>query len=295
MSRSKFNLHFTVSILLLPIIMVITSCSPSQKNYQTSSNDFLSYLDIEVDENGNLPEVPYVLGYKKNNKELLVIGTIHSQDSSNKMFSKIEELYAAFQADVVINEGGELKQVFSDRNTAIQKDGELGLIKYLCDQEGVKTQNGDISFKQEFDELEKVYGREKTYFYYTTERFILPIKYWGGEEPLDELYQSDFIDSYLVPSGIILTEKEQDIQYYKKLYRQYFNKPFELSHMKSNDFSPIKEGHLFCEIARQSKVIRDHHLMTEIEKSLEVHDRVLVLFGGWHVLAIEPALKNLLD
>lgn len=290
---TKFKL-VCISFLLL-IIIGAQSCSSSNKINQSQAYEFVSYLEIDIDERGNLPEVPYVLNIKNNNKELLVIGVMHSQDSTNIMFKEIENLYAAFQADLVINEGGELKQEFLNKNTAIHKDGELGLIKYLCDQDGIKTQNGDISFRQEFDELEKVYGREKTYFYYTSERFILPIKYWGGEDQLEELYRSDFVDSYLLPSGIELREEEKDIQHYKNLYQKFFKNPFQLSAVKSDDFSPIKENHYFCEIARQSKLIRDLHLMEQIKKSLETHDKVLVLFGGWHVLAIEPALNTILD
>ena len=58
---------------------------------------------------------------------------------------------------------------------------------------------------------------------------------------------------------------------------------------------PIKKTHHFCEVARKSKELRDKYLLKEIEEQLKYHDKVLVVFGGWHVLAIEPALKQIIN
>jgi len=40
--------------------------------------------------------------------------------------------------------------------------------------------------------------------------------------------------------------------------------------------------------------LRDKYLLQQIEKQVKQHDKVFVLFGGWHVLAIKPALTQII-
>jgi hypothetical protein len=63
----------------------------------------------------------------------------------------------------------------------------------------------------------------------------------------------------------------------------------------SDDFSPIRKKHHFCEVVRKSKELRGNYLLQQIEEQLKHHDKVLVVFGGWHVLAIEPALAEIIN
>ena len=46
------------------------------------------------------------------------------------------------------------------------------------------------------------------------------------------------------------------------------------------------------QIARTSDVVRDRYPLAVIRKALKDHDRVVVVFGGWHVLALKPVLND---
>ena len=51
----------------------------------------------------------------------------------------------------------------------------------------------------------------------------------------------------------------------------------------------------YCKIGRESKVVRDSVLLEKIQFELKSNDRVMVVFGHGHILAIEPALKKLME
>ncbi len=278
--------------IFLLVLCILTGCETKStlRDYA-----FKSYLEIELDKQGRMPMNPYPVEVKRGKNELCVLGVMHSQDTTNMMFAKIEEEFNRFNPEIVIHEGGEILKTYKNKNQAISKDGELGLIKYLCEEHNVKLKSGDINFRDEFEELEKIYGREKTYFYYTTERFILPIKYWGTEEEIEKEFRTDFIEGYINSSGIILTKKEKNLDYYKMLYKRYFKREFKLQEIEQKDFSSINEGNEFCEISRSSKRIRDKKLIQEIEKEIDKHERVMVVFGGWHIMSIEPELLRIFE
>jgi len=280
-----------VAILL---IILLTNCNQSKpgpdEDYET-----ISYLEIKIDSLGNLPKVPYIIDLKRNQKRLVVVGTLHSRDTNNQMFPEIEKIFTQLNPHVAINEGGQVSKIYTDKNTAITNNGELGFLKFLCDQQNIKMLNGDMPDAKEFDELVRFSSREKALLFFASERFVLPYTYFGTKENIESLYKSDFIEGYMAGCGIGLKPEEKHFSYYKSLYEKYFNIPFSIDSIDSDDFSPVRKTSEFCNIARKSKELRDKYLLKKIDGQLRQHDKVLVVFGGWHVLAIEPALKQIIN
>lgn len=276
------------------LISILTSCHNTNSD-KTECYKLISYLDINIDSTGRLPQTPYVVDLEKENKHLIVIGTLHSRDTCDEMFTEIEKIFANMEPEVAINEGGEVSKVYADRNSAIKNNGEIGLLKFLCDKQQIKMMNGDMPDDAEFEELAKNYSKDEALFFFASERFILPYTYWGESGNLDSLYKSDFIDGYLEPCGIELTTEEKEFSYYQYLYKKYYKKDFNIDSICPDNFSPIRKNGHFCDVARKSKELRDQYLLQQIEEQLTNHDKVLVIFGGWHVLAIEPALTQIIN
>lgn len=283
-----------INFILVVFLNILTSCN-NPNPATTEDYKLISYLDIKVDSLGHLPNNPYVVDLHKNNKHLIVIGTLHSRDTANQIFADIEKTFTILKPQIAINEGGLVKKKYSDRNSAIEKNGELGLLKFLCDNESIEMVDGDMPDDKEFYELSKAYSKDEALLFFASERFILPYTYWVKKGNLDSLYKSDFIESYVEPCEIKLTPEEKQFSYFKGLYKKYFNIEFTTDRICSDDFSPIRKQHHFCEVARKSKELRDKYLLQEISEQLDHHDKVLVVFGGWHVLAIEPALNRIIN
>lgn len=277
--------------IVLIIFMTIFSC-------ETKPNDdykLVSYLDIKVDSLGKMPRNPYILTFKKRNKELLVIGTMHSRDTLNPMFDSIERLFYEFKPEVIINEGGNLHKTYTNRNFAIAMDAELGLEKYLADKAGIKTINGDEPFGNEFDELSQAYSKEEAILFFGSERFVFPFAFGQYSGEIDTSYVNNFIEKDYKESNIKLTETEKTFDYYKQLYKKYFQAEFSIDTISQLDFAPFGKRHHFCDVTRKSKELRDRFLLKQIETELQTHNKVMVVYGGWHILAIEQALKQIID
>ncbi len=196
--------------------------------------------------------------------------------------------------EVAINEGGEVLKMYTDRNTAIENNGEIGLLKFLCDKQKIKMINGDMPDDKEFEELSMAYSVDEALFFFASERFVLPYTYWDESGNIDSLYESDFIKGYLELCNIKLMPDKKSFSFYKQLYERYLKTKFSIKSICSDNFSPIRRKHHFCEVARKSKELRDKYLLRQIEEQLKNNDKVIVVFGGWHVLAIEPALKQII-
>lgn len=288
-------------IILLFCGSLFYSCD-SSNNIQNDDYQLISYLDIAVDSMGNLPRNPYVVDLENNNKRLVVIGTQHSYDSLNPMFDEIERIFYDLKPDVLINEGGDLYKTYSSRNEAISKDGDLGFDKYLADEAGIKTVNGDEPQGLEFKELSEAYSKEEAMVFYASERFIFPYLFGEFEGDLKQLYENKYIKNLMKYDSISLTTEEQKFTYYQTAYEKYFKQRFDwndFDQLRNNinqfDFIPFASHHHFNEVARKSKELRDRYLLKTIEEQLKKHDKVMVVYGGWHVLAIEPALTQIIE
>lgn len=281
----------TILILIFIGLTTFLSCEAQR----IEDYEMISYLDIKVDSLGSLPKNPYVLTYKQGDKELLVIGTQHSRDTLNPMFDTIEHLFYTFKPELIINEGGNLTKTYSNRNSSIHKSGELGLEKYLADKTGIKTYNGDEPFGKEFDELSKAYSKEEAILFFGSERFVFPFAFGQYEGNIDTNYVNNFIEKDYKKNNIKLSDNEKTFEYYKFLYKKYFKTDFSLDTISQLDFAPFSRRNHFCDVTRKSKEFRDRYLLMQIEEKLKNHNKVMVVFGGWHILAIEPALKQIMD
>ena len=280
-----------IKTLSLAVFLILwTTHASAQQSYKT-----ISYLKIKVDSLGNLPTNPYIINLENKRKRLVVIGTQHTRDTSSPVFIEIEKAFKNWQPGVVINEGGNLTRTYTSRNEAIKKSGELGLVKYLADKAGIKTVNGDAPDKLEFDELTLAYSKEEALLFFASERFIFPYVFGQFSGPLAHTYDSIFIKKYLEKEGIELAPHEKTFAYYKQLYQKYFSEEFSLDNINQLHFIPFSTTHHLNDIARKSKELRDVYLCQQIETQLRKHDRVLVVYGGWHVLAIEPALTQIIN
>lgn len=275
---------------ILAVVMAYIGCS----NEQERGYEVISYLDINVDSLGNLPVNPYMLQIQNGEKSLLVIGTQHSRDTLHPMFDTIEQAFFRFKPEIVINEGGHLTKTYPTRNKAIQVAGELGLEKYLADQANIKTYSGDAPFVFEFAELSKAYSREEALVFFASERFVFPYAFGHYEGDITSSYQQHFIEKYFINNHIKLTAEEKTFEFYTQCYARYFQTVFSLDTINQLDFSPFSQRHHFCAVTRKSKELRDDFLLREIETQLKTHHRVMVIYGGWHVLAIEPALQQIM-
>lgn len=285
-------------------IILLAGCNDHKPNKAAAPDSVhiypaVSYLDIKLDSKGHLPANPYILEFEKGKKKIVFCGVTHlasNDDIDNPMFRAIEEKFYSFRPDVAVNEGGDIsKKQYASRKDALLKDGEIGLTKILCDSLKISTVDGDPAAKLEFNELLKRFSKGQMLAYIVTERLMWGLK---GQQIKDsaeiEKRYNEFLQNYIIKEGgVELSTTEQTFAFYKSNYEQLLQRPFSLAELEpTNPFDP---NGTFQKIGRASKEIRDQYLMKTIDSLLTTHDKVFVVFGGWHLLTCKPGLEEIIN
>ncbi len=289
-------------ILMLTYLIACNQNSETAKHIgedTTVAYPTISYLKIKLDAQGHLPSNPYIKEYKAGNKQIGFCGTIHLEDNSdtgNIMFKTIEKKFFEFMPTVVVNEGGDVsKKQYKSKSEAIIRDGEIGLSKILSDQLLIPIINGDMPDSLEFRALLKKYSKADLITYISTERCMWGFVGLGIKDSVElEKQYAEFVQKYLEKRGALkLNEIERSFAYYKLNYQRLLKRPFSLETLEPTN--PFDSVSYFQTIGRASKEIRDQNLLNKIAKLLKVHDKVFVVFGGWHLLTCEPGLQQIIN
>jgi hypothetical protein len=292
-------------LLILTFISVISfGCNNSRLDKKANDDTThiyptISYLDIKLDSSGQLPSNPYIVEFKNENKTVVFCGVTHLTDDAdieNPMFKKIEQKFFAFKPDIAINEGGNISnKVYTSRQDALLKDGEIGLTKILSDSLKIKTVDGDPTINYEFKELLKTYSRGEFLAYIVTERLMWALKGQRISDSfeIEKRYEA-FVQNYIIKKGgITLTKTEQSFSFYKSNYEQLLKRSFDISELEpTNPFEPIGK---FQKIGRTSKEVRDQFLIRTVDKLLNTNDKIFIVFGGWHLLTCQPGLEEVIN
>lgn len=254
----------------------------------------LDTLNANLNLNGYSPTVT-VLKYEK--KQLIFFGASHVRGLDHPQFKAMEETFMRHKPQIAFNEGGQVTETvhYASRDSAILKDGETGLAKFLCDKTKISLLNGDMSTDEEFAGLLSKFPREQVYLYLGIERFLQPFSQgFQGEMPIETAFQKSFI-AYLEKYNFKPTTQERELSYLYKLYYQYFKRKVDLKNLVPvHDYYLINTG-VFGKIGRISKGIRDQALLKKIDDALDKYDSVFVVFGASHWVAVQPALKYIIE
>ena len=242
-------------------------------------------------------KTPYVIDTQHGRKHVLLVGCNHTRDTSSPQFVVIQQRFRQLQPQVAFNEGGQLgpAEQYATVQEGIQRNGETGVMKYLCDRAGIQLQNGDLAEHIEFPLMLRKYRKDDLLLYYVMERLVVPYLSGAyGSQSFESLYEKAVPD-WFVKSGLPLLKQEQTLGYFKALYQTKIGRLFALT--LSEDIEKFDyvngNGCYYCALGRTSKMTRDSVLLAKIDQALNKHDRVMVTFGHGHALAIEPALRQL--
>jgi hypothetical protein len=230
-------------------------------------------------------------------KHLIFYGASHTRDPKHPQFRQIENAFRGMKPEIAFNEGGQIleNQTYSNIDSAVLGKGEIGLLKYLCDASGIKMMNGDMEDKQEFEELQKTIPKDQIYLYMAVERYLNGYKL--GHFPgmsLEEGWNTKFIP-YLRRSEFRLTPEEESLDSLKKIYKHYLQKDSSLdSLVELHEYYLTNDG-VLGDVGRATKMVRDQALLHKIDNVLDQYDKVFVVFGGSHRIALEPALKQIIS
>jgi len=262
------------------------------KDFEYTTIDYLEVARIFLD---SIKTYPVVYDIRNKQKHLVFIGTNHVNRVTHQADS-IENIFNRFKPQLAFNEGGSIdsSRHFNSRNEAISQAAEIGELKYLCDLAGIGMVNGDLDDSTEWNELFLRHSRKEVMMYMSNERFIdLYARGWiDTTAGLQATYQKEFID-YYTRRGINFSEEEKYFSFIEHTYKDIFGEDLDIYNIPGENFYFLSNGSKLCALGRNSKMIRDHALLSKIEKAFQKYDRILVVFGGAHAVALRPALAQL--
>ncbi|ALN65989.1 hypothetical protein GLA29479_5164 [Lysobacter antibioticus] len=275
-----------LSVLVLLVVAVFPRPAPADESARRAAAR--SYLKLPA--GGKPAALPYVWERKAGAKHLAVLGTRHLSNPHSPMYDGIEAAFERVRPQIVLHESqipGDLKTMSKD--AAIARAADLGFIAYLTHRRGIPVRSGDASVKQEITALLARYSTEEILVFMVAQRLI------GNRRNPDlktaEAQYAAFYADYLVANGLPKREGWDRWSGFMREYQRLLGKPLSGNGWDPDLTSPIRRGRL-SELARSTNAVRDRHLVASIERAMREHDRVLVVFGAWHVLAVEPILDS---
>jgi hypothetical protein len=282
-------------LLVIASLSLLFSCKEKSKPETITHFDTRDY--VKVGQMFDSIKTPYIIDVQNGTKRIVFIGCEHQADTNHAQFKAIEQYFDLVKPQIAFNEGGQVPDSvhYKTRNEGILKNGEVGILKHYADKAGIKMMNGDMSDSLQFAYTSRYHTQEEWYLYYMIERLIVPFYYEKNrKEPLDTVF-SKITKGYFTRNSFKMSAEQLTLNHFKTVYKKYMGKPFDINDFDMEAFDYINDNCKFCAIGRTSKMVRDSVLLTKIDNALDKYDRVMVTYGHGHALAVEPALRQIIN
>jgi hypothetical protein len=276
---------------LTPILALILACASAHADEATPLRGSRSYLTLPVDASGEPAHLPVVWERRVGNKHLVVLGTQHQRAPRAPMFDRIEAVFARVRPQVVLHEGqapAGLAELPRDR--AIEAGADLGFTVHLAAAMHAQARSGDAPVREEIAALLATHPARDVLVFLVVQRHI-----GNGPHPDFAAAAADypaFFADYLAANGLPREPGWDTWAGFQREYAAVVGHPLAATSWDPDATSAIRAAGPLSDLARATNVTRDRALLGNIRAALRDHDRVVVVFGSWHVLALEPVLDQ---
>lgn len=248
-------------------------------------------------------DIPYVSLFKKGEKELAYLAANHSRNKEGPTFRLVEQAFDVFNPDFVIVEGlsknsnlegfkNHARDCFEQMkkgNCAEPSYAAFLSIKNEVPFGGAEPDDNELAI-----EAASSFGlsAQDVAFFYAL-RLANQWK-WQGEVESNSQFQKK-IESYF-PRLVkrVGVKQDLDFQTFLNWYKQKSGGNFSMERVKNNDLAPVKEGIWSQKISHSIGVIRERSILRAIAAALNNYNKVLVVYGGGHLVKSRLVLEDML-
>ena len=240
--------------------------------------------------------LPYVFEVKNGEKKLVYFGAKHFYDPEDEQVEEVSRAWEDFlkrtagQDALVLVEGG-TRDVAINEVTAIERDGEAGLISYLAAQAGVSVESPEPPKSYEIDELLKSFKKEEILYYY----FARAVAQWHRTDK--SVDWESYIRQILSDEARGLGYQSDFLGVISEIHHRIFSAKLDVNdedHFNQAE-DPTVITSVSSEVARATSILRDQYILGEVEKKWKEGKSLFVVYGGTHAVMQEPALRALLE
>jgi hypothetical protein len=226
---------------------------------------------------------PYVVDVARGGSRLLLFGGRHSSDPTDPMFGQIDAAFARLAPAFALHEGTP-PHVEREREVAIRRHGEAGLVRYLAARAGIDTASMDIPLAEEARLLRREIGPNEALVFLVV-RQLASFNRKTARMDFDG-YFGDFFDR-IAPA----LELAIDWPLIEREHRRVLGRPLAARQVTAMETDPMRDDLPTQRIARRSNRLRDEHMLRRLLEALGEHERVFASVGVSHAVMLEPALR----
>ena len=228
--------------------------------------------------------IPHVVDVAHAGSRLLLFGSRHSSDPADPMFDGIEAAFAELSPAFAMHEGTP-PAVEPDREVAIRRHGEAGLVRHLAARAGIETASMDIPLPDEARLLRDEIGAPDALVFLVV-RQLASYNRKTARMSFDG-YFGDFFDLI----GPALGLGEVDWPLIEREHARLLGQPLAAASVTARETDPMRSELPTQRIAQRSNRLRDEHMLGRIVDEVARHRRVFATVGVSHAVMLEPALR----
>jgi hypothetical protein len=227
---------------------------------------------------------PYLVEVERDGSHLSLLGGFHSSDPADPMFGRIDAAFSRLSPMFALHEGTP-PAVEPDREIAVRRHGEAGLVRHLAARAGIGTASMDIPLAEEAGLLRRKVGQGAALVFLVVRQLA---SFNRKTARMDYgAYFREFFDTiapelHLAGIDWPLIEAE---------HVRLLGRPLVPMHVTGLETNPMCDDLPTQRIARWSNRRRDEYMLRRLLEALREHRRVFAIVGVTHAVMLEPALR----
>ena len=234
----------------------------------------------------------YIYHLKMKNKELVILGSIHTNDQKHSQFKIFKDKFSSLNPEVVFVEGGwENSSIIKLEKDSIKK-GEMAFLVFLARKKKIPIVGWEPGMDKEIIYLLKKYSKDELFAHFILRTIRQYVQYRKPRSYLSK--QIEEFKSISKWKGY-----DYSLKHLKEIHQKIFGVKFNPTNANLYNIPPyVAEGDLSLGpsvlnyVASDEMVFRDSFAVKKILKSLNKYKRILVIMGSGHAVVQEPVYRG---
>ena len=232
--------------------------------------------------------VPYLVEVERDGSRLSLLGGLHSTDPADPIFDRIEATFSRVSPVFALHEGTP-PAVEPDREIAIRRHGESGLVRHLASRAGIGTASMDIPLAEEAGLLRRRIGQGRALVFLVVRQLA---SFNRKTARMDyDAYFGEFFET--IAPALQLTGIDWPL--IEAEHVRLLGRPLIAARVTGLETNPMCDDLPTQRIARWSNRRRDEYMLRRLLDALHEHACVFATVGVTHAVMLEPALRAGVD
>lgn len=268
---------------------------PAGANYTSPYFDLATQKSSEIGPNDDV--FPYTISAVIHGQNVEFNGMNHVNNPEDASLNRVEQRLNNFiqtsTNPIVFVEGGMCDVAGLDRDSAIQKYSEPGLITKVALDAGVEVQSPEPPIEEEVSELLKLFSPNQIMQYYFSRQLF---QWYRNKDQDSEMGSAqEYIDNkmqrYATVPGLELAPKDYDTLagiFAEKFGFRPEEMPENLARQKLHDESSPSNP-----VSAASGDIRDRYIFEQISNAAAEGRDVFIVYGSYHSFVFEQMVADI--